>query len=143
MRITSPAFKQNDYLPAKYTCDGEDINPPLVIEGAPEGAKSLVLIIDDPDAVIGTFTHWLVYDIAPTVTEIKEKSIPGIEVVNTSGEAGYCSPCPPSGAHRYIFKIYALDIKIGRQGLDRADVDEYIKGHILAKAELTGLYKRH
>ncbi len=107
MKLTSPTFTNNSNLPTKYTCDGQGINPPLVISGVPANAQSLALISDDPDAPIGTFVHWLVWNIDSKITEIKENSIPqGASLGKTSaGTTGYVAPCPPSGTHRYFFKV--------------------------------------
>lgn len=140
--ITSTAFKHNKMIPAKYTCDGAAINPPLRVEGVPEDAKTLVLIMDDPDAPMGTFVHWVVWNI-PINVEIEEDSIPGTEGRNSTGRNSYIGPCPPSGTHRYFFKFYALD---GRLDIDRnftkQDVENAMKDKIIAKGELIGLYKR-
>jgi Raf kinase inhibitor-like YbhB/YbcL family protein len=142
MKIKSPAFEDGKYLPKRYTCDGEGVNPPLTIEGIPTGTKSLALISDDPDAPMGTFIHWVVYDI-PVISDIKENSIPGTQGVNTTGELNYCSPCPPSGTHRYFFKVYALDGELKlEEGASARELENAMKGHILGKAEIVGLYKR-
>jgi len=142
MKITSPVFDNNGFIPAKYTCQGEDINPPLVIESLPQGTKTLVLIVDDPDAPVRTWVHWVVYNIEP-VTQIKENSVPGTEVMNDSGKIAYHGPCPPSGIHRYFFKIYALDSSIERSINSAKDLEKAMQGHILASSELIGLYKKH
>jgi len=143
MEITSPAFKHNEYIPAKYTCEGEDINPAFVISGIPEGTKSLALIIDDPDAPIGTWVHWVVFDIPP-IARIEENSVPGKLGITNSGRRDYHGPCPPSGTHRYFFKIYALDTLLNlKEGISKGQLEKTMQGHILGKAELIGLYKRH
>jgi Raf kinase inhibitor-like YbhB/YbcL family protein len=140
--IRSPAFENNNLIPAKYTCDGDDVNPALSIEGTPEGTKSLALIVDDPDAPVGTWIHWVVWDIPPT-TKIKENTIPGIEGLNDFRKHSYGGPCPPSGTHRYFFKVYALDTKLALSSNSRKeDVQRAMKDHILAKGELIGLYSR-
>ncbi len=108
MKLSSPEFKNNGYIPKKFTCDGDEYSPPLIIENIPDRAKSLALIVDDPDAPMGTWVHWVVFDI-PITNNIEENSVPGKQGVNTSGDNSYGSPCPPSGTHRYFFKIYALD----------------------------------
>jgi len=142
MEITSPAFKHNEYMPAKYTCEGEDINPPLIISGIPERTKSLALIMDDPDAPIGVWVHWVVFDITP-ITRIEEKSVPGKLGTTNSGRKDYHGPCPPSGTHRYFFKIYALDTQLNlKEGITKGQLEKAMQGHILDKAELVGLYKR-
>jgi len=143
MKIKSSAFENNKSIPARYTCQGEDINPPLTIEDIPGGAKSLVLIVDDPDAPMGTWVHWVVYDI-PVVSRIDENSIPGKQGVNTARGRNYHGPCPPSGTHRYFFKIYALDKTLGLEDnkTTKASLEKAMEGHILDKAELVGLYKK-
>lgn len=143
MKITSPDFKNNEFIPVKFTCEGEDVNPALIIENIPDGTKSLALIMDDPDAPMGTWVHWVVYDIPP-VKRIEENSIPGKQGSNNSGVENYGGPCPPRGpAHRYFFKIYALDKQLGLSaGADKKTLERGMQGHILDKAELVGLYKR-
>jgi len=140
--ITSPAFENNGLIPSKYTCDGDDINPALKIEGIPERTQSLVLIVDDPDAHMGTWNHWIVWNIPPT-GNIEENSVPGTEGLNDFRRHLYGGPCPPSGTHRYFFKVYALDIKlvIGSNSRKK-DVEKAIEGHILAEGEIIGRYKR-
>ena len=107
----SSVFSNNETIPKKYTCDGDDINPELAIKGVPEEAKSLVLIMDDPDAPVGTWDHWIVFNI-PVTAKIEENSIPGTEGVNSFRRQSYGGPCPPSGTHRYFFKFYALDTEL-------------------------------
>lgn len=142
MKITSPNFKDNEFIPKKFTCEGEDVNPALIIEGIPEEAKSLALIVDDPDAPMGTWVHWVVYDI-PVVDRIEENSIPGKQGINDFGRRDYGGPCPPSGTHRYFFKIYALDEMLNlKEGVSKRELERIIQGHILEKAELIGLYKK-
>lgn len=142
MKLTSPAFQDNKMMPAKFTCDGEEVNPELIIENIPKDAKSLALIVDDPDAPMGTWVHWVVYDI-PVISKIDENSIPGIQGKNDSNPRNYGGPCPPSGTHRYFFKIYALDKELGlHEGASKSDLEKAMKGHILDKAELVGIYKR-
>jgi len=142
LKITSPAFQNKGFIPSKYTCDGADVNPPLNIEGLPEETKSLVLVVDDPDAPMGTWDHWIVWNIPP-VERIEEKSVPGTEGINDSRKHSYAGPCPPSGTHRYFFKIYALDTKLDlNRNSRKKDVEEAMRGHIIAKGELVGLYKR-
>lgn len=145
MRIESMAFKNNEMIPRKYTCDGENINPPLLISDVPENTKSLVLIVDDPDAPSGTWIHWTVWNIGPEVTEIPENSIPegAVEGMTDSGRPGYGGPCPPSGTHRYFFKLFALDINLDLSPSVRAeDIKKEMEASILAKAQLVGLYSR-
>lgn len=142
LNITSPAFENSKSIPEKYTCDSKNVNPPLNVEGAPKGTASLVLIIDDPDAPMGTFVHWVVWNIAST-NKIEEDKAPGVEGLNDFKKHSYSGPCPPRGEHRYFFKVYALDTKLGL-GPDsrKKDVEKAMEGHILAKGELIGLYKR-
>ena len=141
MKLKSPAFENNQLIPGRFTCEGDDINPALIIDGIPEGTKSLALIVDDPDAPIGTWVHWVVFDI-PVISKIEENSIPGKAGANSAGKRNYHGPCPPSGTHRYIFKIYALDKELGlKEGAGKTAVEKAMEGHILDKAELVGLYK--
>lgn len=143
MKLTSPAFNNNEYIPLKYTCDGEDINPPLIIESVPNNVESLALIVDDPDAPMGTWVHWIVWNISPTIGKIQENSIPGQEGRNNFDKLHYGGPCPPSGEHRYFFKLYALAERLGlNPGATKTEVEDAIHGKILATAELIGLYKR-
>ena len=140
--LTSKAFKDGDFIPDKYGCKGENISPPLTIDEIPEGTVSLVIIMDDPDAPVGTFTHWAVWDIEP-IREIGEGSIPGTEGKNDFGKVGYGGPCPPAGTHRYFFRIYALDGKIGlEQGAPRDALEEAMKGRIVGEGQLMGRYSR-
>lgn len=158
MKISSSTFDSNQTIPSKYTCDGENINPPLQIADIPEDAESLVLIVDDPDAPAGTWTHWTIWNITPHINDISENSIPNraswdpnspsvplpaMEGLTDFGKSGYDGPCPPSGTHRYFFKLYALDTMLDLPPSAKAgDIEKAMKGHILDKAELIGLYKR-
>ncbi len=143
LQISSQAFGDNQVIPSKYTCEGLDINPPLEIEGIPEKAHSLVLIVDDPDAPGKTWVHWVVWNI-PITHHIKENSVPGEQGLNDFKRTAWGGPCPPSGTHRYFFKVYALDtllqlsVKTTKQELEQA-----MGEHILAFGELMGFYKRH
>ncbi|MCK9614114.1 MAG: YbhB/YbcL family Raf kinase inhibitor-like protein [Candidatus Omnitrophica bacterium] len=142
MKLTSPDFKNNEYLPKKFTCDGKAINPSLNIESIPDNAKSLALIVDDPDAPAGTFIHWIVFDI-PVTNKIAENTAPGKQGITSSRTKEYVSPCPPSGTHRYFFKIYALDTMLNlKEGITKQELEAAMKGHIVAQAEMIGLYKR-
>lgn len=142
MRLTSKEFSHNGFIPKKFTCQGQDINPVLTIEDIPADAKSLALIIDDPDAPMGTWVHWVVYNIAPA-SVIKEDSVPGIDGINDFGRQAYGGPCPPSGTHRYFFKVYALDVQLNlKPRLSKRELESTMQGHILEKAELIGLYKK-
>ena len=140
--VTSTAFENNGAIPSKYTCDGDDVNPPLDIGGLPGGTKSLVLIVDDPDAPRGTWDHWVVWNIAPT-ERIEENSVPGVEGLNDFQRHSYGGPCPPSGTHRYFFKVYALDVQLNLGAESRKrDVEKAMEGHALATGELVGRYRR-
>ncbi|MBU0694186.1 MAG: YbhB/YbcL family Raf kinase inhibitor-like protein [Candidatus Omnitrophica bacterium] len=142
MRITSPEFEHNGIIPKKFTCQGDDVNPALSIEGIPEGTKSLALIVDDPDAPMGTWVHWVVFDI-PVASGIDEGSIPGKQGINDFRRKDYGGPCPPSGTHRYFFKIYALDRELNlKEGISKKELESAMQAHILEKAELIGLYKK-
>lgn len=139
--ISSSAFENGTLIPEKYTCDGENINPPLDVAGLSEDAQTLLLIVDDPDAPSGTFTHWVVWDIYQTT--IAEDSIPGIEGVNDANKVSYAGPCPPSGTHRYFFRFYALDLELDiESGSDRTLVEDAMEGHVIAYGELIGTYSR-
>ena len=144
MKITSSAFQVGGTIPSKFTCDGADVNPALRFEGAPAGVKGLVLIVDDPDAPSGLFTHWLVWNIDPKATEIAERSAPtGMQGKNDFDKAGYGGPCPPSGTHRYYFKIFALDSDLAlAAGSKRSQLDAAMRGHVIAQGEMMGRYSR-
>lgn len=146
MKIESPVFKNNELIPPKYTCDGENINPPLKLDEVPENTKSLVLIVDDPDAPMGTWVHWTIWNINPQTVEISENSCPqgAVEGITDFGIAGYGGPCPPSGTHRYFFKLYALDVSTLdlMSSANASDVRKELKNHILAQAQIIGLYSR-
>jgi len=145
MKLTSPVFEQNQFIPKKYTCDGEDINPPLEISGVPEGTKSLVLIVDDPDAPMGTWDHWIIWNINPATSQIEENNIPegSIQGMNDFGKNSYGGPCPPLGTHHYHFKLYALNKTLELTPVaKKEDVEKSMEGSILAWAELIGLYQR-
>lgn len=144
MKITSSAFENNGIIPEKYSCHGENINPPLNFEEIPENAASLALIVDDPDAPSGDFVHWLVFNIDPAITEAEEGvKIPGaIEGTNSSGSNNFIPPCPPAGLHHYYFRLYALDtpLTLDNQAA-KPDLLDAMEGNILAKAELIGLFQ--
>jgi Raf kinase inhibitor-like YbhB/YbcL family protein len=144
MKISSSAFGHNEAVPKKYTCDGSNINPPLTIADVPADAKSLALIVDDPDAPAGTWIHWTIWNINPGLTEIAENSVPaGVEGYTSFGKPGYGGPCPPSGTHRYFFKLYALDTLLDLSPrADAKQLEQTMQGHILNQAELIGTYKR-
>ncbi|MCF8309050.1 MAG: YbhB/YbcL family Raf kinase inhibitor-like protein [Bacteroidales bacterium] len=142
MKLTSSAFNHEDFIPEKYSCKGDDINPELKWENVPENTKSFALSCKDPDAPIGTFVHWLVYDIDKDRREIGENTVPGKQVKNNFGKENYGGPCPPSGTHRYYFTIYALDVeKLGAiSTMD--EFDSEVEKHTLDKAVLMGNFKR-
>jgi hypothetical protein len=145
MLLTSQAFPQNGMIPSEYTCDGADGNPPLTIRNVPSKSRSLALIVDDPDAPRGTWVHWVVWNIGVDTTEIPAKSVPAgsLQGTNDFGKQSYGGPCPPSGTHRYFFKLYALDASPAlKAGATKAQLEEAMKGYILGKAELVGLYRR-
>ncbi len=145
MKLESTAFKHNQMIPSKYTCEGEDMNPPLKVSAVPKNAKTLVLIMDDPDAPMGTWVHWLIWNINPQTTEIAEDSVPAQSIEGTTSwrRTGYGGPCPPSGTHRYFFKLYALDIDLKLSPeTDKLKLEKAMTGHILDKTELIGLYKK-
>ncbi|MFH1281831.1 MAG: YbhB/YbcL family Raf kinase inhibitor-like protein [Candidatus Omnitrophota bacterium] len=142
MQLKSPEFKDSQFIPVKFSCEGEDVNPELMIGDISPEAKSLALIVDDPDAPMGTWVHWVVFDI-PLIPGIAENSIPGIQGVNSAGGKNYHGPCPPSGVHRYLFKIYALDTVLNlKAGISKEQLEKAMQGHILASAQLLGLYKK-
>lgn len=140
--IASPAFNNEGEIPSKYTCDGEDINPPLQIDEIPKEAVTLALIAEDPDAPKGTFDHWLVWNINPNST-IDENSIPGISGNNSAGKTGYHGPCPPKGSHRYYFTVFALDASLDLPAhADKKALQEAMQPHIIAKGSIMGRYER-
>ena len=142
MKLSSPDFADNEFIPKKFTCLGEDINPALIIESIPKEAKSLVLIVDDPDAPMGTWVHWAVFNI-PVISKIDANSIPGEQAINSFGRENYGGPCPPFGIHRYFFKIYALDTELEPILIkDKVSLEEIMQTHILDSAELIGLFKK-
>ena len=150
MKLTSAAFKEGGMIPKKYSCDDEDISPPLNWENIPSKTKELAMICDDPDAPMGTWVHWVIYKISPQVKGLTE-NIPTekklssgmVQGMNDFGRIGYGGPCPPGGTHRYFFKIYALDAVINLEpGATKAQVLRAIQGHILEETQLIGKYKR-
>jgi Raf kinase inhibitor-like YbhB/YbcL family protein len=145
LTITSRAFAQNGPIPSTFTCDGADVNPPILIGNVPPAAKSLALIMDDPDAPAGTWVHWVVWNIAPATKEIRENTVPegAQEGMSDFRRPGYGGPCPPSGTHRYYFKLYALDAMLAlSQKTDKGGLEKAMQGHVLEKAELVGIYAR-
>jgi Raf kinase inhibitor-like YbhB/YbcL family protein len=143
--LSSPAFSGNQLMPSKYTCDGANVSPPLLIAHVPDGTKSLALIVDDPDAPAGTWVHWVLWNLDPATAEIGEDSVPAAarQGTNDFRKRGYGGPCPPSGTHRYFFKLYALDgiLDLGPDAT-KAVLERAMQGHVVARVELIGLYKR-
>ena len=146
MKISSTAFADNGVIPAKFTCNGADVNPELAISGIPASAKSLALIVDDPDAPSKVWVHWVVFNISPGTAWFAENSVPAGAVQGTTDfkTPKYGGPCPPSGTHRYVFKLYALDTTFNLgSAATKKDVESAMQGHILAQATLTGLYTQN
>jgi Raf kinase inhibitor-like YbhB/YbcL family protein len=140
--VQSVAFAHNGHIPSKYTCDGENINPPIEISDIPEGTKSLAIIMEDPDAPSGLFTHWLLWNVSPS-EQIAENTNEGISGMNDFGKTGYGGPCPPSGSHHYYIRVFALDRELTiTAGESKAALLEYMNEHILATGELMARYKR-
>ena len=145
LTITSPAFANGEIIPQKYTCQGDDINPPLRWSNIPAGTKSLVLIVDDPDAPMGTWTHWLVWNINPHIQTIHENEVPAGAILGTNDfqKQAYGGPCPPSGTHRYFFRLYALDIQLNLPaGATRSELETAMKDHLITQGELMGRYRQ-
>jgi hypothetical protein len=150
LKIYSSAFEDGGMIPSKYTCDGADISPPLAWSGLPEGTKSIAIINDDPDAPMGTWVHWVIYNIPPTAQGLGEdikrvEKLPDgtLQGKNSWGRIGYGGPCPPGGTHRYFFKIYALDKMLNlKPGATKEELLTAMKGHILAQAQFYGKYSR-
>lgn len=149
-RITSPSFNQGDLIPKKFTCDGENFSPEINWVNSPSNTKSFVLICDDPDAPMGTWVHWVVYNLPSGINSLPE-NLPNVkhlsngaeQGINDFGKYGYGGPCPPSGTHRYFFKLYALDTELNlNDEVRKKDVVKSMQGHIIAKAELMAKYKR-
>ena len=143
MKLISPAFDQNQPIPAKYTCDGVNHNPSLSFSEVPEEAHSLALVVEDPDAPAKAFTHWLVYNIAPSTQYIREQEVPpqSVEGMNDFGTRGYKGPCPKEGIHHYVFQLFALDTTLALpESTRKEEVREKMRGHVIATAELVGTY---
>jgi Raf kinase inhibitor-like YbhB/YbcL family protein len=150
MRLESSVFKEGGTIPREFTCDGEDVSPPLSWSGAPDGTKSFALICDDPDAPGRTWVHWVAFDLPPAISKLPRAvaarpALPdgGTQGINDFRKPGYGGPCPPGGTHRYFFKLYALDtvLKLAPSST-KADVERAMKGHVLAEAALMGWYSR-
>ncbi|MFS8564314.1 MAG: YbhB/YbcL family Raf kinase inhibitor-like protein [Rhabdochlamydiaceae bacterium] len=149
MQLTSPAFKQGESIPSLYTCQGKDINPPLIISNVPKNAKALVLIMDDPDVPLslrkdGMWVHWVIFNIPPETRNIEENTNSmGILGKGTRGDNRYQGPCPPDREHRYFFKLYALDSLLNlKVGATKEEVEQEMEGHVLAYSELMGKYQK-
>lgn len=148
--LTSSAFEEGGAIPSKYTCDGADVSPPLSWAGVPEGTESLALISDDPDAPMGTWVHWVLFNLPPDATELAENIPPGLTLPNGArqgetdfGRIEYGGPCPPGGTHRYYFRLYALDVMLDLDaGATKAELVDAMEGHVLDEGELMGTYKR-
>ena len=150
IKLTSTAFKEGEAIPRQYTCDGVNISPPLEWSGVPKSAKAIAIIADDPDAPAGAWVHWVLYNLPAENIGLVENLPPtenlkagGFQGKNDFGKIGYGGPCPPSGTHRYFFKIYALDSELPlKSGATKAEVEKAMEGHILAQAQLMGTYSR-
>ncbi len=143
LKLISTVFSHNGHIPPLYTCEGKNINPPLIVENIPDGTKTLALIVEDPDAPRGVYDHWIVWNISPNEA-IGEGSNPGINGTNSFGKIGYGGPCPPSGVHRYFFKVFALNTELNLlAGSTKKEFLNAMNGHVLANAELMGMYQKH
>lgn len=151
MQLTSSAFEHGQSIAPKYTCEGENLSPPLKIQNVPLGAKSLVLICDDPDAATDphgpghTFDHWLVWNIPPVAMTVAEGSVPrdAAEGKNSLGRKGYTGPCPPTGEHRYFSRLYAIDTELTlNEDNDKEALEAALAGHVLVQTELVGTYQK-
>ncbi len=150
IKITSTAFEEGGMIPRRYTCDGDDISPPLAWTGAPAETRSFALISDDPDAPVGTWVHWVIYNLPASASELHEAVPPEKDLKNGARQGrndfrkiGYGGPCPPGGTHRYYFKLYALDIVLNLPaGATKADLLKATEGHVLDQGQLMGRYKR-
>lgn len=145
LKLTSPAFQNNQHIPDEYTCNGPNINPELHIEGIPEKTKTLALVVNDPDAPSGSWIHWLLFNIPLSTTKIAKNSVPqnAIQGLNDFNKNNYGGPCPPSGTHRYFFKLYALDTTLNLDKTAKAeDLEKAMQGHILEETDLIGLYSQ-
>ncbi len=144
MQLSSSAFEHNGTIPRQYTCDEANSSPPLTIAGVPSEAQSLVLIMDDPDAPVGIWDHWVIFNISPGTTEIPEGREPeGIHGKGTAGNTKYTGPCPPDREHRYFFKLYALNTQLDlTEGVSKAEVEQAMAGHVIDHTELVGRYDR-
>jgi Raf kinase inhibitor-like YbhB/YbcL family protein len=145
MKLTSSAFVNEEKIPVEFTCDGKKTHPPIAWSGIPDGTKSLAMIVDDPDAPIGTFTHWIIWNINPANPQMLAGETPqkSQEGANSAGRIGYTAPCPPAGSHRYFFTLFAIDTVIGLDGkAKKADLEAAMAGHIIEQTNLIGTYGR-
>lgn len=144
MKLTSSAFKDGGFIPSRYTADGEDISPPLEIDDVPKRTVALALVMDDPDAPMGTWGHWIIWNIPPATGKIEEGKAPqGVKGMNDFGKLEYGGPAPPGGTHTYVFKLYALDKKLDlKEGAAKLELEKSMQGHILSQARLKGKYSR-
>lgn len=145
LMISSSAFADKAEIPSRFTCDGQDVSPPLAFEAVPPGTKSLALIMDDPDAPGGTWVHWVAWNIPPQTRDIKENSLPTgtSQGLNDWKRNRYGGPCPPSGIHRYFFKLYALDTTLNLPpATTKTDLERAMEGHLLGQGQLMGTYRR-
>lgn len=144
LEVTSTAFTANGDIPMQYTCDGNDSPPPLMWSDVPAGTKSVAIVVEDPDAPKGTFTHWIVTGIAPDIHTLAAGTMPpqgsAVALKNDKGKVGYSGPCPASGKHHYVFKVYALDAAVAAP--TKAALERAMQGHILAEGELVGMYEK-
>jgi Raf kinase inhibitor-like YbhB/YbcL family protein len=145
-KLTSTAFEEGKLIPARYTCDSTNVSPALGWSGFPEKTKSFAIIMDDPDAPMGIWVHWVIYNIPSTVTQLKEKNaaaeIKAIDGINSWDEKGYNGPCPPGGSHHYEFKLYALDkLLIETKAMTKEELLNEMKGHVLGEVTLTGIFR--
>ena len=145
MQITSPSFETNGFIPEKFTCDGQNINPELAFAGVPANTQSLALIVHDPDAPSGDFAHWTIWNMAPNTSGIGENSAPAdaAQGITDFGRTGYGGPCPGSGLHHYHFTLYALNSVLNLDAsVSKLEIEEAMDGHVLEKADLVGAYER-
>jgi Raf kinase inhibitor-like YbhB/YbcL family protein len=145
IKVSSPAFGNDKTIPSKYGCDGSNVNPPVKIENVPPGANSLALVFDDKDAPRGTYVHWVLWNIDPSVREIHENSVPvgAIQGTNDFKKNAYGGPCPPTRPHKYVLIVYALDVRLNLEPKSgKADLEKAMEGHIIAQGQLMGVYKR-
>lgn len=143
MKLTSPDFSSNEFIPSEFSCKGSGINPALNIQDVPDNVKSLALIVDDPDAPMGTWVHWVVFNIPGEITVIDHDTVPGTQGKNDFKRLEYGGPCPPSGTHHYYFKLYALDADLDlKEGVSKKELLAAMDGHIIEQAELVGLFKK-